>query len=112
MATQNDLVRAVLEELTIIGGNEDIDDDDSAYVKRKYTNVHADFTRKFLVDWAITEAIPDDALEPLSLLVAYRCARAFGKQPDPDMFIEGQERLHDYRFSPWLPVPAMEIAYF
>ena len=112
MATQDDLVRAVLLELVVVGGSDTIDNNDSADVKKKYLSVHRDLARKFMVDWAETSDIPDDALEPMTLLVAYRSARQFGRVPDAEMWREGMARLYDYRNTPWLPTPQMRTVYF
>ncbi len=112
MATQNDLVQAVLEELAVIGAAETADPDDSAFVKRRYENVRADLARKFLVDWESGADIPDEALEAMTLLVAHRCARSFGLLPDPQMKMDGMAMLWDYRNTPWMPTPPMKAEYY
>ncbi len=112
MATQADLVQKVLEELTELGGGESVDPDDDKLVKERYARVHGDLARRFLVDWDITDDIPDDALDAMTLLVAYRCARSFGKPAELRMHVEGKAMLHDYRNTPWLPVPAQRIVNF
>jgi len=105
MATQDDLVRDVLGELTVVGGSDTVDPDDSRDVKKKYLAVHRDLSRKFLVDWSEGDAIPDAALEAMTLLVAHRCSRQFGKPTDDGMWREGMMRLWDYRSTPWRPLP-------
>lgn len=112
MATQTDLAQAVLEELRVVGAGETIDSDDDALVKRRYLSVHRDLARKFLVDWAESEAIPDAALDAMTLLVAFRCQTAFGKPRDVQVKLDGMAMLWDYRNTPWLPTPPMRATYF
>ena len=112
MATQDDLVQAVLEELVITGAGEDIEPEDSALVKRRYLRVREELERRFLVDWAADDAIPDAALGAMALLVADDCATSFGKPKDAVRAQEGTGRLWDYRNTPLYPTPAMRATYY
>ena len=112
MATQDDLVIAVLEELVITGAGEDIEPEDSALVKRRYLRIREELSRRFLVDWDADDDIPDAALAAMALLVADDCAPAFGKPKDAVRAQEGTGRLWDYRNTPILPTPQMWATYY
>lgn len=112
MASQADLVRRVLEELVELGTGESVDPNDNKKVIEQYASVHEDLERRHLVDWALTDDIPSGAIDAMVLLVAYRCARSFAKPAQLRMHVEGRAMLHDYRTTPWLPVPAQRVSYF
>ena len=112
MATQDDLVREVMEELVETGAGEDIEPEDSELIKRRYLYMRGELARKFLVDWDADDDIPDDALRAMALLVANDCANAFGKPKSDTRENEGTGRLWDYRNTPILPTPQMWATYY
>lgn len=112
MATQSDLVKAVVEELSLVGGGQQISAEDDALIKRRYLRVRGEEARKFTVDWNADDDIPDDALDGIAMLVADRVAPSFGLPRDPERKTMGEELLRDYRETPYAPRTQMRAQYF
>jgi hypothetical protein len=67
----------VLGKLGVLSGTETATAEDAALVEQVATNVHAMLDREVYVTWVLS-AIPDTIMEPLTYIVAARCADDFG----------------------------------
>lgn len=67
----------VLGKLGVLSGTETATAEDAALVEQVATNVHAMLDREIFLTWT-TAAIPDTVMEPLTYIVAARCADDFG----------------------------------
>lgn len=95
MATTTDLATEVLQELHVLDGEETASASDAAKVKTKYAQKLPTLITEGYADWE--EAfIPAGAMIGLVKVMAYECRKAFGKQYEREMYIEGLADLREY----------------
>ena len=78
MATKADLAQAVLEDLGVIAASETPSASDQTLIIQRYEREYSLLLNKQLAWWS-KDAIPDEAMGPLTQLVAYRAAPSFGQ---------------------------------
>lgn len=79
MTTLIDLYRKTLEELEVVAAGESANAEDTQVVADKYVGLFQMLLTMDLVGWGQTEDVPDYAVIPLTLMLAFVCAKAFGK---------------------------------
>ena len=95
MATEQDLAADVLRELGILDATEEPSAEDKQLVVARYRQRLGRLVDENYADWS-ANAIPDDAMTGLRLVIAYDCARPFGIAPDPAIEDEGLTALARY----------------
>lgn len=75
--TLEDFYTTVLRKLKVVPPNGTALAEDRARVVEVYPQVHAMLLSEGLVEWGVTEAIPDKFVLPLSSIVAYQLAESF-----------------------------------
>lgn len=79
--TKADLRNRVLQELGVLAGAETAGSDDAALVEGVIDAQHAMLERQIFLTWT-TATIPETVIEPLTAIVAARCAGRFGLPAD------------------------------
>ncbi len=82
--TLTDLYTATLQELGVLAAGEVAEADDTDKVAEKYRALYAMLEHKNLVQWGETDDVPTYAEVPLTYMLAFLCAPAFG--------VSGQKR--------------------
>ncbi len=75
--TRNELYKAALVRLNVIGATEEPNAEDGAQVAAKYESLHAMLLQKGLVAWALTADIPEGADIPVTSMLAWAACREF-----------------------------------
>lgn len=76
-----DLYRQTLEGLEVVAAGEPATPEDTQLVAKKYVLVWNQLKTHELVSWAVTEAVPDEAAQPLIDMLKFACADDFGDEP-------------------------------
>lgn len=96
MKTKNDLIRAVLSQLRIIGSVGDPSAEDASDVADHYDDVYAQLVDQGLCYWTntdrTTEEIPDVVFRPLANIVSAEACDSFGKE-EPVTYDETGEKI-------------------
>lgn len=92
MATEHDMAVEVLRELGVIDGIEEPSTEDEQFVIGRYRQRLQQLVDDDYADWAAAN-IPDVAMPGLRLVVAYDCARSFGRVADTSIEAEGLTKL-------------------
>ncbi len=87
--TLQELKYRVLLKLGVVAAGDSPNPDDGATVLLRYTALHALLRLNELVDWDVSEDIPDEFETPIVLMTAAECARDFG-DTDPGLQIEAK----------------------
>lgn len=74
-----DLYRKALEELKVVDPSDSAHAEDTQVVADKYVGLYQMLLTMDLVSWGPTEDVPDYATIPLTFMLAFACAQAFGK---------------------------------
>lgn len=90
--TEHDLAVEVLRELTVIAGDEQPESADEQFVIDRYRSRLITLADENYADWS-SNAIPEEAMPGLRLVIAYECARPFGRTPDQSIENEGLTKL-------------------
>lgn len=90
--TEHDLAVEVLVELNVTEGEEEPSAADEQLVIERYQERLITLVDEDYADWS-SNVIPDAAMPGLRLVVAYECARAFGRVPDASLEDEGLTKL-------------------
>lgn len=82
----------VLRELKVVPPNGDALAEDLTIVQNKYPSVHAMLLSEGLVEWSVTEPMPDKFVVPMAAIVAYACKNDFSvpDQDEEDLKMRGQ----------------------
>lgn len=81
MATEHDMAVEVLRELGVIDGAEEPSAEDEQFVITRYRQRLPRLLDENYADWTAAN-IPDDAMPGLRLVIAFDCARPFGRTAD------------------------------
>lgn len=87
--TLQDLKYRVLLRLGVVAAGDSPEADDSATVLLRYNALHALLLAQELIDWDLSEDIPDEFEVAMVPMVAAECARDFGNL-DGNLQIEGR----------------------
>lgn len=79
--TPQELRRAALLELQVLPAGHSAEPDDDAEVARRYTALYDMLLTEGLVAWAVDADVPEFAEQPITQMLAYLCAPAFGIAP-------------------------------
>jgi hypothetical protein len=90
--SEHDLAVEVLIELNVIEGEEEPSAADEQLVIDRYRSRLVTLVDDDYADWS-ANTIPDAAMPGLRLVIAYECARAFGRVPDASLEDEGLTKL-------------------
>lgn len=77
--TLRELYEQVLQQLEVTAAGEPSAPEDVAVVRDRYPKVYDMLLTKGLVSWGVTADIPEYAALPLVDILAYVCAKPFGK---------------------------------
>jgi hypothetical protein len=94
--TPQELRKAALQELQVLPAGQDASPEDDAVVSARYDALYDMLLSEGLVAWASGDDIPEYAQNPVTQMLAYFCAPAFG--------IAGQ-RLVDLKINGALNLP-------
>ncbi len=83
--TLTELYTAVLQEMGVLAAGEVAEADDADKVAQKYLALYAMLEAKNLVSWGDSDEIPSYAEVPLTMMLAFLCASAFGISPQRRM---------------------------
>jgi hypothetical protein len=83
--TLTDLYTAALQEIGVLASGEVAEADDRDKVREKYIGLYALLESKDWVEWGEEDEIPSWAEIPVTYMLAFLCAPAFG--------ISGQKRI-------------------
>lgn len=97
--TRTDLYRKALEHLKIAAAGEPIQPEDVLLMSEKYESIYALLAAEELVSWALTAEIPEEAVIPMTAILACAAAPVFEK---PANMIEGGIALHPRQGGPSL----------
>lgn len=75
--TLEDFYEEVLKKLTVLASEESATASDRLSVKTKYEQVHAEYSRRNLVNWFDDEDVPDWIADSFATMVASRLANEF-----------------------------------
>lgn len=90
--TEQDLATEVLIELNVIDGEEQPSAADKQLVIDRYRSRLETLVDEDYADWQ-SNSIPEAAMPGLRLVIAFECARAFGRVPDASLEDEGLTKL-------------------
>lgn len=93
--TEQDLARAVLQELQTLAAEEEPAPADADLVKDRYRSKLATLIRHNYADWS-SGSIPDEAMTGLVKVIAYECRVPFGKDYSRDLMTEGMNDLRKF----------------
>lgn len=79
--TLSQLYRKALEKLQVVAAGEDAEPDDVQLIASKYDSVYAMLQGLKLVSWARSGELPNEAAEPLIMMLAFASADEFGADP-------------------------------
>jgi len=87
--TLQELKYRVLLKLGVVAAGDSPNPDDSATVLMRYRALHNVLTVRDLTNWNISDDIPEEVEEPITMMTAAACARDFG-DVDPGIVLEGK----------------------
>jgi len=85
--TLTDLYQQVLERLEVAAAGEDAAPEDTKVVRDKYPLLYDMLLTLGLVSWGADKDVPEFAVLPLTSMLAFSCARDFGK--DQATYLDG-----------------------
>lgn len=80
--TLTDFYRKVLEKLEVAAAGESAAPEDTALIASRYASIHSLLLANGLVSWAVDEDVPDEAVSPLIMAVAFEAADEFGDEKE------------------------------
>lgn len=76
--TLTELKTQVLQHLGVLATSTNPNADDAAIVATKYAALYEMLLTKDLVSWAVDDDVPDEAGQPIIMMLSYLCAPTFG----------------------------------
>lgn len=98
--TPSELYTKALQRLQVLAAGESPSAEDRALVSEKYTALHDQLLTLDLVSWGVADDIPDYVSLPVTMMLAWACAREFAASPQmmQELTLEGAVGL---------PVPSL-----
>lgn len=99
MATKNEIIRAVLDELNIVSAGQDVSAEDAQAAGARIGYSLVDLASRFLIpdviwpEQSTDHAVPDHIVAPLIPYLAQECATVFGKDSDEAARLAAESRL-------------------
>lgn len=87
-----DLYQQVLDRLEVTAAGEAAAPEDTKVVRDKYPLLYDMLLTLNLVSWSASEDVPDFSVIPLTSMLAFACAKEFGKNPLD--FVDGALNLN------------------
>ena len=72
-----DFYKLILSELGVIAAEESPEPEDRLKAKNRYERVHAEYSRRNLLNWFTDDEVPDWAAEAMATIVASRMTKGF-----------------------------------